>query len=66
MYSTRFYYGSGTGKTRGSNFVPEFVPDGLDIRRISELVGKIAIPSCEASSSTQEIQIALESELYAV
>jgi hypothetical protein len=32
------------GKTRGSNFVPEPVPDGSDIRRISEPAGKIVIP----------------------
>jgi hypothetical protein len=33
------------GKTHGSNFVPEPVPDGSDIRRISEPAGKIAIPT---------------------
>jgi hypothetical protein len=33
------------GKTHGSNFVPEPIPDGLDIRRISEPASKIAIPT---------------------
>jgi hypothetical protein len=33
------------GKTRGSNIVPEPIPDGSDIRRISEPAGKIAIPT---------------------
>jgi hypothetical protein len=32
------------GKTHRSNFVPEPVPNGSDIRRISEPAGKIAIP----------------------
>jgi hypothetical protein len=33
------------GKTHGSNFVPEPIPDGSDIRRISEPASKIAIPT---------------------
>jgi hypothetical protein len=37
------------GKTHGSNFVPEPVPDGSDIRRISEPAGKIAIPNSHAA-----------------
>jgi hypothetical protein len=37
------------GKTHGSNFVPERVPDGSDIRRISEPAGKIAIPNLNAT-----------------
>jgi hypothetical protein len=51
-YPTRFYHGLGTGKTRGYKFVPE--PDGSDIRRISEPVGKIAIPTMEALGLTME------------
>jgi hypothetical protein len=54
-YPTRNKIGSGTGKTHGSNFVPEPVPDGSDIWRISEPAGKIAIP-------TQEDLLILEKE----
>jgi hypothetical protein len=44
-YPTRNKIGSGTSKTHGSNFVSEPVPDGSDIRRISEHAGEIAIPT---------------------